>query len=232
MNALPPEGRFFLETTDSRTIVTSQVSLNYACGKLRGSNIGELDIFVEDDVAVSILQVGIPHHLRRRVNIVSIGSSNAVIRMMASRYLEGKDNCLCVLDGDKRSVHAKNKSQFGGSAENRFRESKKEMESWVKKRLTYLPSKKTPERWLVSSCKNIKEKSSLADTWCVEDVVVLEDWLDNALREPPHSEFYALSKESQLPEAQIIVDLIRFLLFSKPEAFDKISNHIDDLLSE
>ena len=141
LQALPPEGRFFLETTDNRTLVTNPVSPDYACGKLRGSNVGELDVFVEDDVAASILRLGIPHHLRQRVNIVSIGSSSAVIRMMASRYLEGKDNCVHVLDGDKRSDHAKNISLFGNYAENRFRESKEEMQLWAKKRLTYLPSK-------------------------------------------------------------------------------------------
>ena len=148
LQALPPEGRFFLETTDNRTLVTNPVSPDYACGKLRGANVGELDVFVEDELAASILRLGIPHHLRQRVNIVPIGSSSAVIRMMASRYLEGKDNCLDVLDGDKRSAHAKNISLFGNYAENRFRESKEEMESWAKKRLTYLPSENTPERWL------------------------------------------------------------------------------------
>lgn len=232
LNALPPEGRFFLETTNNRTLVTSQVSPDYACGKLRGSNVGELDVFVEDDVAASILELGIPHHLRQRVKIVPIGSSNAVIRMMASRYLEGKDSCLYVLDGDKRSVHASNISRFREYAENRFRKSKKEMECWAKQRLTYLPSKETPERWLVTSCKKIKEKSSLAQTWRLQDAGILEDWLDNALREPTHSEFYALSQESQLPEDRIIGDLLRFLLSSKPKTLDDISNRIDDLLSE
>ena len=232
LNALPPEGRYFLETTNNRTLVTSHVSPNYACGKLRGSNVGELDVFVEDDVAASILRLGIPHHLRRRVNVVPIGSSNAVIRMMASRYLEGKDNCLHVLDGDKRSVHAKNISRFGRYAENRFRDSKEEMESWAKERLTYLPSKNTPERWLVCSCKKVKEKSSLAQTWCVEDAGVLEDWFDNALRELAHSEFYALSKESQLPEDQIVGDLLRFLLSSEPEILNEISNYIENCLTE
>ena len=232
LQALPPEGRFFLETTDNRTLVTNPVSPDYACGKLRGSNVGELDVFVEDDVAASILRLGIPHHLRQRVNIVSIGSSSAVIRMMASRYLEGKDNCVHVLDGDKRSDHAKNISLFGNYAENRFRESKEEMQLWAKKRLTYLPSKNTPERWLVSSCKRIKEKSSLAETWRVEDAEILEDWLDKALREPAHSGFYALSRESQLSEEVIIGDLLRFLLSSEPEILNKIINHIDDCLSE
>ena len=207
LQALPPQGRFLLETTGDRTLVTNPVSPDYACGKLRGINVGELEIFVEDDLAASILRLGIPHHLRQRVNIVPIGSSSAVIRMMASRYLEGKDNCSFVLDGDKRSSHAKNMSLFGRCTENKFRESGKEMASWAKERLTYLPSDNTPERWLFSSCKNVNEKSSLAQTWGVEDGAILDNWLDKALGERSHSEFFTLSMESQLSEDVIVGDL-------------------------
>ena len=78
----------------------------------------------------------------------------------------------------------------------------------------------------------MEEKSSLAETWRVEDAAILEDWLDEALREPPHSEFFALSRESQLPENLIVGDMLRLLLSSEPEILDEIINHIEDRLSE
>ena len=232
LQSLPPKGRFFLETVDNRTIVTNSVSPEFACGKLRGCNAGELDIFVEDEVAASILRLGLPHHQRQRVSITQIGSSSAVMRMMASRYLEGKDNCLFALDGDKQSSHVTNLSLFGRYAENKFRESKKEMESWAKKRLTYLPSNNAPERSLVHSCKKISNKSPLAETWLVENPAILEVWLDEALREPAHSELFALSSASELPIDRILGDLVRFLLSSKPKTMDGICNRVCDCLSE
>ena len=232
LQALPPEGRFLLETTGDRTLVTNPVSPDYACGKLRGTNVGEFEIFVEDNLAASILRLGIPHHLRQRVNIVPIGSSSAVIRMMASRYLEGKDNCSFILDGDKRSSHAKDMSLFERYTEYRFRESGKELASWAKRRLTYLPSDNTPERWLVNSCKSVNEKRTLAQTWGVEDGVIVDSWLEKALAERSHSEFHTLSMESQLSEDVIVGDMVRFLLSSEPRTFEDITNHIGCRLSD
>lgn len=231
LQALPPEGRFFLETAGNRTIVTNSISPDYACGKLRGTNVGELEIFVEDKLAASIVGLGIPHRLRQRVNVVPIGSSNAVIRMMASRYLEGRDNCSFVLDGDKRLSHEGSLSLYRGYTENRFRESEEEMSLWAEKRLAYLPSNNTPERWLVCSCKNIRDKSRLAEAWQVDDVSLLEDWLDKALRADAHSEFFALGTENQLSEDLIVGDMVRLLLSSEEGTFDELTTHIDDRLS-
>ena len=232
LNALPPEGRFFLETGRDRTVVLNRISPSYACGMLRGSNIGELDIFVEDEVAATILLLGIPHNLRRRVTILPIGSSSAVIRGMATRYLEGKDSCICVLDGDKRNKIGTNPSLFERYTERRFRESKGELKMWIEKRLTYLPSNKTPEIWLIDSCNKIEDKSSLAKTWCVKDEDVVASWLNDALLEPTHNQFFSISKASQLTEDRVVGDLVRFLLIFKPEILDEVTQRISNSLGQ
>ena len=231
LTALPPEARFFFETIGNRTVVSNPISPSYACGRLRGSKVGELDIFVEDELAETILLFGLPHGLRQRVSVTPIGSSSAVIRAMATRYLEGKDNCLCVLDGDKRSSRSKDRSLFAAYTE-KSKESEPEMMNWIDGRISYLPSDKTPEVWLIDACKRILDKSSLSKTWRVNDDKVVGDWLDEALRESAHREFFAISRASQIPEDQVVVDLVRFLMSSKTTILGDITRQIEGSLNQ
>ena len=196
LNSLPPEGRLFLETFGNQTTIFNGISADYACGKLRGTNLEELTVFVEDYVAATIVCLGLPYELRRRVNVVPIGSASAVVRVLSARYLEGRDDCISILDGDKRSSKKKNISLFGKYIETKFRESKDEAKMWVDVRLAFLPSDETPERWLIGSCKELNDKSSLAETWGIGDEQLVEKWLEEALREQAHSEIYSISQAS------------------------------------
>jgi len=230
LRTLPPEGRFFLESVGTSTIVTAQISANYASGRLRGENPGELDIFVEDGVAKSILCVGVPHRLRQRVNIKPIGSSSAVMRGLATRYLERKDNCLCVLDGDKRRTN--NIARFKSYTETRVRESTEELRSWGENRLTYLPSDISPERWLINACRDLEDKSNLSRYWGVDDVQLVDDWIMSALNQTPHNELFFLSRESGFSTDQVVADLVRFLLSHRPDTFEDVVQCIVRCLEE
>ena len=188
--------------------------------------------FVEDELAETILRLGMPHLLRQRVRITPIGSSGAVIRGMATRYLERKDNCLCVLDGDRRNSIKRDLSLFCGYTEGKFRDSKKEMRSWIKDRVIHLPTNEAPEVWLLDSCSRINDKCSLSETWCVNDQDVVGDWLDEALRQPAHRQFFSISRESQLSVERIVGDLVRFLLSCNPEILNEVMRYIGDRLDE
>ena len=225
LSSLPPEGRFFLERVGPRTIVESEVFADYACGKLRGINTGELDIFVEDTVALSILDSGIPHRLRQRVNVKVIGSSSAVIRALSTRYLENSDRCLCILDGDKSGDD--NISLFARYTEGKFRLSEEEMRSWATDRLAYLPSSLIPEKWLLRACNDLGDKSHLARLWGVDEVHHVGDWIRTALSETAHNELYHLCRKSGVSEDQIVTDLVRFLLVQNPDTFSYIAQIID-----
>lgn len=229
---LPPEGRIFLDTQGSHTTVTPGISPDFACGKLRGRNSGELDIFVEDAVASRILQLTLPLRIRRRINITPIGSSDALLHLLASRYLEKKDTCLCVLDGDKRNEHSAAKSHFRRYAETHFRESEEEMESWADKRLTYLPSNESPEKWLLRWCHRSTEKGILAEMWGVDDARVVEKALEEAQRAPAHKEFFTLGDAMQLPEDRVREDVIQLLRQSETNMVQEVVESIERLLDE
>ena len=172
-----------------------------------------------------------PSRLRRRVNVTPIGSSNAVLRTLASRYLENRDNCLCILDADRRREDRDNKRRVADYAERRFRTSADEMNDWIAARQAYLPSDETPERWLIASCIEQGDKTQLASLWCEEDEGSIDAWLAAALREQSRDELHTLSRLAQLPVDQIVADLIRFLCESRPQMWGEIIGLVERRLS-
>ena len=230
LDTIPPEGRFFLESRGGSTLVTHEISADYACGKLRGRNTGELDVFVEDNVAESILQLGIPQRLRHRINVVPIGSANTLLHLLASRYLEGRDGFVCVLDGDKRKEDSGNRSRAARYTEGHLRESQEEMDIWLSERLLYLPSESWPEEWLIQSCGKIEEKTYLVNTWGLEDDQQVAQALSRALMAQKHREFFTLGQDMNLSEECVKSDVVRFLVNSMPDLLGDLVSHIEGLL--
>ena len=232
LNRLPPEARFFIENKGKQTIILPEISAEYACRKLGRRDETELDVFLEDDVATAILQRALPNSLRQRVNLLPIGSTGAVLRMAASRYLEKRDQFICVLDGDARSYHTKNVTAVRKGIENKFRESKTEMTEWAEKRIWYLPGNRAPEKWLIEACRDIDMNSYLVEVWRLQDTDEVENLLEAALREEKHNELFYIKREIQIGSTQILNDMVTFILQNNDNVFDDVITAIRELLSE
>jgi hypothetical protein len=138
LESIPPEGRFFIESYSGNPIIIPGISAKYAAGKLSGLDSNELDIFVEDGIANTIIESSLGNELRSRVSILPIGSPMAIARQMAARYKESKKaECIAILDGDQASSSSVHVANFMKSLEN----SKDQIteEGWFKKRLFFLP---------------------------------------------------------------------------------------------
>jgi len=70
LESVPPEGRFFIESYSNKTIVTPGISAKYAAGKLSGEDSNELVVFVEDGIAITIVESSLDKELRSRVTIL------------------------------------------------------------------------------------------------------------------------------------------------------------------
>lgn len=229
LDSLPPEGRVFIESVGGKTRIVTGISPDYACGMLRGRSVSELDVLVEDTMAEMILRLGLPHDLRQRISIIPIGSVNALLRLVASRYLEERDNFLCVFDGDQRSLCEKNKARAAQYAE-RYRESKEEMSAWIDERMDHLPSNESPEKWLIQSCKAVADKSYLLDMWNLDERDIVDDALEAALLVSDHDGPHNVGRDIRLPEEQVKADLIRFLKHSNTVILDELVLRIQDRL--
>lgn len=231
LEGLPPEGRFFIEQRGDETVITPEISPEYACGKLRGSNSEELDVFVEDNVAKSILEASFSLELRKRIRIHPIGSSEAVVRQLAARYLEKNDHCVAILDGDQRDKHQQLVGKFRSNVETpRCGDIEYDMTNWCNARLNYLPGDEWPEKWLVESTQASDDLSELVDCWRLSSKFDLEDALSESLRAGKHNEFFKLSEEMQQTEEKVLSDLSSFVTRTQPENIEHIESHITEML--
>jgi predicted ATPase len=128
---LPPQARFFVETHGTHTNIIRGISPQYACGKLAGRSSGELTIFVEDAMGETILMDIMPLEVRERIGLLPIGSLDAVLRQLAARYRERREDCIAFVDGDKRSEHPSSMEKIKRYLETHYRCADDKMNEWI-----------------------------------------------------------------------------------------------------
>lgn len=230
LDSLPPEGRFFIESYDQKTAITSGISSDYAMGKLSGTGKEELTVYVEDNIGQAVVKNSLPGNIRERVVIIPIGSDQAVLRQLAARYRDKKYNCIAFLDGDKKSSHSTGVRQIKKYLEDRFECSNEEMDKWISERLKYLPGSNWPENWLIQNANNLICES-LANLWRIDDNMVSE-YCNEAILAGKHKEFYVLSRKVSQDIDQIISDIVRYLAENVPNKFKYIESNIRELIEK
>lgn len=184
IDSIPPEARFFVESTENKSEIYSGISSAFALGRLSGGREKELFIYTEDEVGKSVVNASISQEIRERIQIIPIGSDQAVLKQISSKYREGKLNCLAFLDGDKRKNHETAKKQVLNHLEGIVDD---DFDEWLNKRLCYLPGNEWPEKYLVKMGKNYVIEE-LIPLWKIDNDK-LEDYLSEALMAGKHNEF-------------------------------------------
>lgn len=224
---LPPESRFYIENIGGETIVTPGIGPDYAAGKLSGENSNELDIFVEDEVAKSLVETCLNHEMRRRISIISIGSSFAVIRQLSARYKEIKlGKVICILDGDEKNNEKSLISKFKSYLERNDDWNK--AESWLKERLVFLPGDTWPELWIFN--KLIENPSrTLAEDLKINESTLLHA-LNDSISSGKHNELFTLAKCTNLHKDYICNICCRTVTKEHSQHFEEICNKISNFL--
>lgn len=228
LSSLPPQARFFIEGDGSTTILTKGISADFACGKMGKPDAQELDVFVEDENAATIVAQMLPLPTRRRCKITAIGSHSAVLRQLASRSMEGVDNCVCILDGDQSGDLTGAIKKVVDGTEASTADQKEKVKSWADERILFLPGSTWPEKWLLEEAIDFLEDDLLGDpsktamSWGLEaDDQVLELLKEAALADK-HNEFFELSELVQLGIERVREDVCRLVLNSKPNHFEAL----------
>ena len=226
LDALPPEGRKFIETYQNTTTITSGISSAYATGKLSGQGTEELTILVEDDVGKDIIREFLSVDLRHRVRIIPIGSDQAVLRQLAAHFREKDYSCIAFLDGDKHREVREAKESIKRFLEKRYNNlSEEEVDAWLASHLRYLPGETCPEKWLLNSITSpiCSELSTLwgsgADTARI---------IEAAQGCNTHAEFHFIAEHIGIPVETIRTDIIRKIAtaYSDSEAIVSIIQNI------
>lgn len=190
LKALPPEARFYLDAKKNETCLYNGISPAYAAGLLASENSNELDIYVEDNISEYIVHAILDGEDRKRINIIPIGSSMAIVRQLAANFKNPKESeCLSILDGDQSKKLSKLESNFIKAIEN----SKEDgiASKWFNERIKFLPGNTWPERWLFEKMIEA-ETESLSKELKVDDSL-FKNCLEESLSEGKHKEIYSLS---------------------------------------
>lgn len=224
IDSVPPEGRFYVDSTETSTDIIPGMSSEYATGKLSGGRTKELIIFVEDNIAKDIIKNTLPVDLRTRVEIMPIGSDQAVLRQLCANYREGKNN-IAILDGDKRKIKSQLIKQFKKYLETTRIDNCAE---WIESHLFFLPGEEWPEKFLVSAVQsNILE--NIAHKWNIQKERA-EEILDSALLAGKHNEFHSLQEALGSSREVIIADIVNSLK-SETNILNTISDIVQTALS-
>lgn len=146
LEALPPEGRIFVEREGNAIRTTVGISAKLATGRLAGRPEVELVVLVEDSVSKALLEAPLDADTRSRVRVVAAGSKVAVLRHLATHYCEGHyDSACAILDGDAADGRDDLERQFCGLLEARETD---EARIWFRERVAFLPGGVPPEDWM------------------------------------------------------------------------------------
>ena len=227
LEQLPPEGRFYLESNSCRTNVISEISAEYAMGKLSGGEKKELIIYTEDEVGQNVVEGFLPNDLLRRVHIVPIGSDQAVLKQLAAAYRLHSHACLAFCDGDKRKNHITAIKQIKNHLKTRVGV---DCEEWIDKHLKYLPGDVWPEKYLLEECVNNQAiRENLNKIWKIDGISGGEI-IECAMAGGKHSEFYMIAQQLNLSEEQVRMDVVRAVADFDTDARNIICQNITDVL--
>jgi len=225
-DCLPYDARFFVECVNGKTKITDSISSDFAFSKMAAVTGKELDIFVEDEVAKSLLQSSLPATVRSRVTVTVIGSAMALARQLAALYVRGEEKpTLAIFDGDQKAKEQDNLSHAQKMAEN----TDASFTDWFQSHVAYLPGDTWPEAWIVqksSECIDAISKltSSDADT--------LADVLEYGLQAGKHSEFFEISKNLGLDRETCLQLFTISVCLKFPEEFEDIVGRVDTVLAQ
>jgi ABC-type multidrug transport system ATPase subunit len=218
---LPDDARFFVESIGGKTKTTAGISPEFAFSKMGAVNNQELDIYVEDEVAKSLIEMLLPANKRTRVRIKIIGSASAISRQLAALWIRGEDrSTIAIFDGDQRVNRTHNLKHAKNMAEN----TTKEFENWFDEHTTYLPGTTWPEAWIIQKCKECL--NSTANALSLDDEGEASEFLDYAIQAGKHNEFFELSNNVGLDKGHCLKILTEIISNNFADEFKEVHDLI------
>lgn len=174
-----------------------------------------------------MLESAINLEIRKRVNIVPIGSPAAIARQMAARFKERRQaECIALMDGDQANKVRVHCDAFLKALESTFDTA--QAEAWLVKRLAFLPGETWPERWLIT-CTKDGDLKKLAGFFQVPEHELLS-CLERAEIAKKHTEIFEIASELSLDCDYVQSVMARYAIEEKAPEFEGILTLIARLL--
>jgi energy-coupling factor transporter ATP-binding protein EcfA2 len=225
LEALPPEGRLYLDHSANGANIVPGISPEFATGRLGGKNSCELTIYVEDASAAELVRTALSGAVRGRVNIVSIGSHTAVLNALCTRFKDKSlGKVIGFLDGEQRIAERGHVKKFNGLAEGH-----PEAAIWISEKLGFLPGDVSPEAYVFGMLRELG--AGVLEKGFGFDGEVILDAIDCALVAGDHSELNMIARTIFKSESQVWSDACRLIVQEMPSSVDGIRQLVDSTLT-
>jgi predicted ATPase len=226
---LPDDARYFVENINGKTKILNGISSDYAFSKLSGIGGGELSVFVEDDVAKSLLTAALPAEHRTRITISAIGSANCLARQLAAIYLHDNDAAvLSIFDGDQRTNEGQLVEHASKMAEISTPDKEVKFNNWIKNKMGYLPGDTWPEAWLMQVGQEVAAEIATAINSDSDSVI---EALISGKNAGKHNELYTAGKKLGLERESFMQHIACATARKCADDFTEVVNQIKNMLN-
>lgn len=223
---IPNDARIYIENINSKTVVNTEISPEYAFGKLSSENSQELDVLVEDVVAAKLLSSILPSNIRSRLQIEVIGSASSLSRQMAAIFQRGiKNKVITIFDGDQKRLYKDNLK----CAHSLLEKNHGEFTEWFSENINYMPGDEWPEKWIIN--KNLEYVNNLSILVNGEPDITTAA-LNRGAGSEKHKEFYEASLMLGVNESEMLDRCCINLAMKCPDSVSYLVEFIKDKLSE
>lgn len=231
LGSVPHDARVLIKARPSTIDVIYGISEEIAVTELSGVVTAEKEILVEDNVAKAFLESVLPCNIRRRVEMIVLGSaSTSMLNAMETHIREGRFNFLVIMDGDQN----KDKKQRIDSVKNRLSDCKtvssEKVNDYLEKSISFLPGKEWPEKVILEGLIKSDDLNRMMTDCSVTDIVEMKRYLQSALNEGKHNEFYSLANTLHLNQIDVRTSAIRQYMVIYKEEVKEIVDFVSSSL--
>lgn len=232
IGAIPPDGRILLKPKQNGVDIIYGVTPEMAMSELSGILHTELSVFVEDEVARNIIQTILPNDIRRRVNLIVIGSADSsMIYAICTHLREGNKRFVVIMDGDKQSEKDEKIKKVVSSMEDCNSIDEREIRTHLEDRISFLPGNEWPEKVMLESIINQNDFTRLLEDFNVDSDEQMRQYINKALVAGKHHELYELASNLHLNVSEVQTSVVRQYKVHSMAMFQSILDVINQALN-
>lgn len=224
--AMPKESRLLLKKSDSELEIIYGATDFITFNELLGQTKKELYIYVEDEIAKSIISKLFNSDINNRILIVPVGSKENVIRMLGAHKRNSHlGRAILIPDGDITESEISKWYKYYALLEGEIFDNifQTEKNTFIRR----LPGDSAPEKFILEKIKNCDK--FITD---IDNAKSFSNYIKNEINlDDHHNLFYDISKQIGQEEESVKHQIINYLVQNYSNDFDEIKSFIINTLN-
>ena len=181
---------------------------------------------------MNIIQTILPNDIRRRVNLIVIGSADSsMIYAICTHLREGNKRFVVIMDGDKQSDKDEKIKKVVSSMKDCNSIDEREIRTHLEDRISFLPGNEWPEKVMLEGIINQNDFTRLLEDFNVDSDEQMRQYINKALVAGKHHELYELASILHLNVSEVQTSVVRQYKVHSMAMFQSILDVINQALN-